>query len=299
MSIGSIFIKHNPVTAWESYVLNVAPAEKARHPIEAIFTDYAPEDRVDGGYWVASFKLHARSNLLKEMYENGLGRLVEAWGYGLQQDFEGQIYRMRYVLWPNEYVKSLENVLNKIHMRTDYDADGAVERTTELTNADSDARFGTKQLVLSGGETEGLSVADQAVQQFIDYRAWPSSAPNIGAAKSGEYIEIYCRGFIDTLNWTIYNQTVAEGTQGASAQLGDIIDANGEFIARQTFESNSTTVTKEYDSDRKPLDIASGIVGLGDSNNQRWILFMKGRSATQVVGRELVLKQASPAEIPS
>ena len=137
---------------------------------EAYFTDYQPQDRSEGGHHGLKFEVHGRPNLLKEMFEQGLGRHVEAWGNGFQQDFEGYIHEITYNVPPDRFTISLENMVNKIWMRTDYDGDGDVERSTELTDTDSDARYKTKELVLSGGETEGLSVADQAVQTVVENR---------------------------------------------------------------------------------------------------------------------------------
>lgn len=299
MAVGSIIIKHNPVTAWEQYVLTVSPMDVlGLRAGEAKFSDYQPQDRSEGGNWGMKFKLHARENLLKEMFEQGLGRHVEAWGDGLQQDFEGYIHEMTYNLPPDRFTMSLENMVNKIWMRTDYDDDGSVERSTTLTDADSDARYGTKELVLAGGETEGLTVADQAVQTFLDLRAWPRPEAALGTGRGDEYLEIFCRGYIHTLGWRVYNQTVDTGTQGMNAQVQDILDDVGEFVDSYSLDTNATTVTKEYDADRKALDILMDLARLGDASNNRWIIYMKGRNATSVIGREFILKQAAPAVVP-
>ena len=118
---------------------------------------------------------------MKDLFENGLGRHVDVWGDGLQHDFEGYVHEMVYNLPPDRYTVSLENMVNSVHMRTDLDDDGNVERSTTLTNSDSDSRFGTKEVVLSGGETESLSVADQAVQVYLDLRGFPKPEPSLGS----------------------------------------------------------------------------------------------------------------------
>lgn len=299
MAVGSVVIKHNPVTAHEQYVLTLSPMDALGLGIsEAYFTDYQPQDRSEGGYHGLKFEVHGRPNLLKEMFEQGLGRHVEVWGHGFQQDFEGYIHEITYNVPPDRFTISLENMVNKIWMRTDYDGDGDVERSTELTDTDSDARYKTKELVLSGGETEGLSVADQAVQTFLNLRAWPRPEAALGTGRGGEYLKIFCRGYIQTLGWRIYNQTAITGTQGASGQIQDIADDVGDFVDSTDISGNGTSVTQEYDADRKALDIMLDIARLGDANNNRWVLYMKGRTATQVEGRILVFKQAAPSEVP-
>jgi len=293
MAVGSINITDNPVAGTEQYLLTATDSGMG----EAHFQKYSEVDRAEGGFWSCSFTLFSRSNLLKDLFENGLGRHVEAWGYGLQQDFEGYIHEMVYTLPPDKFTITIENMANKMFMRADYDDDAVVERTTTLTNADSDARFGTKEIVISGGEVEGLTVADQAVQTFLDLRGFPKPEASLGGGRGEESLEIFCRGYIHTLGWRTYNQTALTGTQGASAQIKDILDAAGEFVDSYTLESNSTVVTKEYDADRRPLDIIQNIVGLGDANNNRWVLYMIGKTATQTKGRRVLLKQAAPSVV--
>jgi hypothetical protein len=68
-----------------------------------------------------------------------------------------------------------------------------------------------------------------------------------------------------------------------------------QFVARKTIGPNATSVTKVYDADRRAFDILESNARLGDSSNNRWIIYMRGRTATQAVGREFVFEQASPA----
>ena len=295
MAVGSINILDNPVVGTEQFLLTAMPSSLG----EARFDDYSVVDRAEGGFWSCKFKLFSRENILKDLFENGLGRHVEAWGDGLQQDFEGYIHEMVYNLLPDKFTVSLENMANKMFMRSDHDADGNVERSTTLTNADSDARFGTKELVLSGGEIQGLTVADQAVQTFIDLRGFPKPEPSLGAGRGQTHLEIFCRGYIHTLNWRTYNQTNDTGTQGLAAQIKDILDAVGEFVASQELGANATTVTKKYDADRKALDIIANMAALGDSNNNRWIVFMTGKTATDATGRKFVLRQSAATTVPA
>jgi hypothetical protein len=298
MTIGSIFIKHNPVTAHEKYLLNLVDVERAALPWDAGFSRYQPSDRAGGGYWSTSFQVTGRVNLLRELFQNGLGRHVEAWGDGLQQDFEGYVHEMSFHFPPDLFTISIENMSNKIWMRADTNADGAVDRTTAKTNAESIARHGTKELVLSGGELANSTIADQAVQGFIDLRAFPRPEARIGGAQGKEpMLEIFCRGYVHTLGWRIYNQTAQTGTTSINGLVQSVSDAVGEFVGQTDLALNPTTVTKEYDADRKALDILQDAVRLGDVNNNRWVLLMRGKSATDAVGRKLLLREAAPAEL--
>lgn len=276
---GSINITRNPVTLWEDFNYSVNPS---------MFSGYKDDDRADGGFWGSSFKIHDREVILREMFERGLGRDIKAWGYGLTPLHEGMVYEMVYNLPPDQYVTTLASVLNKIWMRSDYDGDNQVERSTELSSVASIARFGTIERVVSGGQLEGLTVADQAVQTYLDIRAWPKTAVNKGAGVGRPYLEIVSKGYIHTLAWLTYNFTTP-GTQGMSAQWSDVV-ANAEFVAGTEISTNATSVNKVVDADRKILDIALGLGKLGDNANNRWVMYMK-------FGRILVLKQAAPVSV--
>jgi hypothetical protein len=221
VTVGCIIIKANPVTSWETYHAVAFPA--GHFGADLIYAEYQSEDRAEGGYWSAGFELVGRENVLKELFEQGLGRHVEVWGQGLEQDFEGYIHELVLTLAPNKYTVGLENAANQMIMRSDYDGDGDIERSTTLQDAESQARFGVKEQVLAGGELSSLAVADQAVQSYLDLRAWPRPESVIGGGRGDTHLEVFCRGYIHTLGWRIYNQTVLTGTQGASAEIDDIV----------------------------------------------------------------------------
>jgi hypothetical protein len=298
VSIGSIFVKHNPVTLHERYLMNLSPLADGPGFMDATFDEYRPAERAEGGFWGISFRVFSRENVLKELFQNGLGRHVEAWGQGLLQDFEGYIDEVTFNLPPDQFSISLENMANQMWMRADTNADGVVERTTTKTSAESQTRFGIKELILSGGEIIGLATANQAVQTFIDLKAFPRPEARIGGAKGDRLsLEIFCRGYIHTLGWRIHNSTSPTGTQSLTSQVKTIVDAVGQFVASQDRETNTTSVTREYDADRKAFDILFDLVRLGDTNFNRWLLYMVGRSATEPVGRKLILREAAPAEV--
>jgi len=223
MAVGSILIRHNPVTLWETYNLTAHPLGSSGLAA-AYFAEYKPTDRADAGPYGLTFRISAREQLLKELFQNGLDRHVEAWGDGLQPDFEGSIVRMRLILPPDSFSVSLKDLLNSVHMRVDYDGDGDPERSTTLTEAESIDRFGTIERVLSGGEVEGLTTADQAVQTYLALRSLPQPDARLGEIGSPEkYLEITAQGYLATLERRIYNQTADTGTTSMSAQISTII----------------------------------------------------------------------------
>lgn len=290
MSVESLIIQANPVTAWESFRAFAAPGA------EYSFSDYSSSEHAEGGFWSCAFDLEARENLLLEMFKNGLGRHVEAWNDRLGQDFEGVIWAMTLVLPPNRYSVSLDLVENKMWMRADIDADGEVERTTVLEDLASQGRFGIMEGVLSGGEAPSLAVADQAVQIFLDLRSWPKPEMSLGGARGRPMLEVFCRGYIQMLSKRIYNQTALTGNGTATEVFKAVVDSVGQFVAKQVRKQNSSPTTREYDTDRNALQLLFDLGRTGDNTGQRWQVLMYGHSATQVSGRIIYFKPFARAE---
>ena len=266
----SIVIKQNPALLWERFHWTLSAARRD-------FSDYEDDDRAMGGYWSASFKVRARRNQLFDFFQNGLGRHVEVYGHALQCLHEGMIQEMVLTLPPDIRIISLDNMINKLWMRSDYDDDNLVERSTVLENTASQARFGVKERAISGGQLDSLDVADQATQNFIDWRGWPQASIDKGAGGRDISLEIFSKGYIHTLGWISYNQTVAEGSQGLSAEWVDVM-TDSQFVRSLSYDANATLVTKELDADQKKLDIGFNLSKLADSSGNRYIMYMtKGR----------------------
>jgi len=280
MSVASIVIKHNPVTLWERFSLTLSP-ENGK------YGDYKQEDR-DGGFYRASFNVYFDHVAASEFLESGLGRHIEIYDHQSILLFEGFIFEMVRDTGGSLSAVSLQNMVNRVWMRSDHDGDQIVERGTTLNVTKSQGRYGIKEGVLSGGELEGLTVADQSAQGYLNRRAYPIPESDIGAGSGIPHLQIYCRGYIETLSWRVYNQTVLTGAQGANAQIEDVLDAVGDFVASYKVDPNSTQVTKEYDADRRALDIILGVTSLGDSHDRRWIVKMDA-------GRIFRYKQGKPA----
>jgi len=266
--------------------------------IDAVFSEFAPEEHAEGGYYSCRFKIRSRETVLKEMFERGLGRWIEAWGYGLEPEFEGMIVEMTYNLPPDRFTISLEPVVNKGIMRADVDGDGTVDRSTLLQNVPSQEQYPISQLVLGGGEVQGNPVADQTVQQYLDLRAFPRPSMTLGGGSGDEYLEVFVRGFVWTLSRSIYNQTAVTGTQSMTAEVRDILDDQGEYVGSQKRDANTTVVARVLDADRRPWDLIVDMTKLGDAQSFRWLPQIYGRRCTTAVGRAFFLKQAAPPVIP-
>lgn len=295
--IGSIVIRADPVKNPAPYLLNLSPMG-LRGYAEARFENYSPQDRAEGYYWSAVFRIYSRETILKELYENGLNRIVEVWGYGLEPDFEGYIEEIVFNLPPDQFTISLRGVSNKAHMRADTDDDGTVDRSDVIESTESQTLYGEFEGVLSGGQLESSGVADQAVQSHINLRGLPSPSANFMGGAREMFIEVFVRGYITTLDRRLYNQTDEVGSQSLSSQISTVLDAIGEFIESHEETPNTTSVTKEYDIDRRGFDLVMDLPRLGDSLGNRYLLGCYGRNCTGVHGRKAKLTQASPVVPP-
>ena len=235
-TIGSIIIRNDPVLEPEPFLLNLCPMDTLGHA-EARFQKYTPLDRAEGGYWAASFTVLAREIILKELYENALGRTIEVWGYGLEPDFEGRIEEIVFVLPPDRFTIGLRTLGNKAHMRADLDGDGEVDRSTVIEHDESQALYGIADSVMSGGQLAGESVADQTIQSLINLRALPKPAAQFGGETGVSTIEVFARGFITTLEQRVYNQTAETGNQSLSSQIRDVIGTRGEVATSSLLDS--------------------------------------------------------------
>jgi hypothetical protein len=277
------------------FLLNLVHRDTSPGFSDATFLNFTPEERAEGGLHSVRFEMYGRLTTLKEMFERALGRWVEVWGYGLELEFEGIITEAIFNLPPDRFTNTLEPVANKGVMRADLNADGVVDRSTTIQNAASQEQYPISDLVLGGGQVEGLVVADQTIRQYINLRALPRPSLQLGGASGEVHLELFARGFIWTLARQVYNQTALTGAQSMSAEVRDILSSGkAEYVARQVREANTTSVTREHDADRRPMDIIVDMTRLGDANNNRWLAAMRGRSCVSAVGRVFLLKQAAP-----
>jgi hypothetical protein len=274
----TIVLLQNPISGYERYHRSLIAAR-------GDILDYQDDDRAMGGFWTASLKTRFGENQMYDFFERGLGREMRSYGYGSRTLHEGMVYEMELNLPPDRFTITLEGMFNEMLMRSDYDADGVVERSTTLTNDASVGRFGTKTRVLGGGQLDSLSVADQAVQTALNWSGFPQPSFSRGRGSGQPYLEIFSRGWIYMLAWELFNYTTP-GTQGLSAQFVDVVTGS-QYVAGIKYDANATIVSKVTDADRQKLDIIFDLAQLGDANNLRYLVYM-------TEGRIVNLAQAPP-----
>lgn len=273
MPIASIEINANPVTAWENYHRTLYPRLVGSSDG---FFDYDRGKEAEGGYGRCRFKFPGGRPELEEFFELGLGRDIKVFNDRGGYDYCGMILAMRMNTEFHIVRKSLQHVFNSAWAR--YDAtEGAspTQRSNVWNNLESQARFGEIQRVIGGGQQSDLSSIDQAVQNRLDWFAWPMIDPDFDAGVPGAYIEVIAAGWQYTLAWMAYNQIVETGDANLSTVAIDVLTCTPDvtpFIASYDIKTNVIQVPREYDVDRTPLDVLVSLAGMGDSAGNRNLL---------------------------
>lgn len=291
---GTITVSENPVatTAAYSATFNKSPDEKTKG-----YSNLKMTHRADGGFYRASFDIQGPLSFLSDFMDNGLGREVKIRDNDGKVSWEGYIDEVSFDAGSVVYRTNLSEMSNAVWVRFRVRGTSTTSRSKVQTNAESIARFGRKEFVLSGGELESTDIADDVALQYLKLNEWPRPSPvQIDPSKElSEYpvLSVNCKGWFDTLNWCTYNQTTSTDNQAVNEQIDDILaDTNvAQFVATTEIAANAVSVSKEYDADRRGGDIIGDLARLGDVNSNRYIAYM-------AEDRKCVYEQAQPPEDP-
>ncbi len=269
MSLESIEIANNPVTAWETYHKSLYPKGVGR---SAGFLSLDRERVADGNCGRLRFMMPGSKPELQSFFEYGLGRDVKVYNDRGEIDYQGFVFDMTLNTGIHMLKKSMQHIYNEVWAR--YDATGGVnptQRSTVLSDAESQARFGVIEKVLQGGQQSGLFAINRASETRLTWFAWPMINPDFGAGRGDPHIEITAVGYQHTLNWRTYNQTALVGDADLSVVAAAVLTACGDFIASTSIITNVMQVPREYDTDQNAFDILKSLAAMGDSAGQRWL----------------------------
>jgi hypothetical protein len=298
---GTITLSPNPLaTIGDDYSRTFSPVFI---PGKEGYRGFTKEDRADGNFWRCGFLLTGSINFLKNTMANDLSKMILVTDEENQDLWEGLVYEMELNTGVALYRTSLADMFNHVKIRYRITGAGTPTISTPLENAVSQARFGIREYVMTGGELENAIVADQPVQRFLDMHHTPKIPPvqlglagrrsdhQIKGVTDRPHIMVKCRGFDDTLDWQIYEHDVA-GNQAVSAQIKDILDAKAQFVASYTLQANSTSVSTQYKTDRRSGGIIRDCTRLGGPGPER---FIEGFT----FNRHFVYESAAPARLRS
>jgi len=296
---GTITISPNPIaTLGTTYSQTFSPVFI---PGKEGYRGFTKEDRADGNFWRCGFLLTGSINFLKKTMADYLSKMVLVHDEENQPLWEGFVYEMELNTGVATYRTTLAEMYNHVKIRYRVTGAGAPTISTPLENAASQGRFGIREYVMTGGELENATVADQPVQRFLDMHHTPKITPvSLGlAGRRSDYqikgvtdrphISVKCRGYDDTLDWQIY-ENAAAGSAGASTVITAVLAAKAQFVASTAVSANATLVSTKYQTDRRSGGIIKDIARLGDNIFQRWITYWG-------FGRHFVYEEAAPARL--
>lgn len=265
------------------------------------FRGFTKEDRADGNFWRCGFLLTGSINFLKKTMADDLSKMVLVHDEENQPLWEGLVFEMELNTGVATYRTTLSEMYNHVKIRYRVTGAGAPTISTPLENTISQGQFGIREYVMTGGELENATVADQPVQRFLDMHHTPKITPvqlglagrrteqQIKGVTDRPHIRVMCRGFDDTLNWQIY-ENAAAGSAGASTVIATILAAKAQFVASTDIRANASPVSTEYQTDRKSGGIIRDLTRIGDNIFQRWITWWD-------FGRHFVYEDAAPARL--
>ncbi|MEA1998237.1 MAG: hypothetical protein U9N61_02775 [Euryarchaeota archaeon] len=236
-----------------------------------------------GYYDTCSFDILGSPHELQMLFSNILSRDVRRFAPdGNSLIFEGFVNRAVLTQPRARSEKSLENMYNRISVRytkldTSSNPPGETEytTTTKVNDTDSQGEYGIKELVFRPPaekltQTSAEQIRDVALEQYKVPRRSDTTMPG----NDGYKLQVQCLGYIHTLKWRIYNQTVNSGTQNASTIIGSILDGIGDFIDTHREDTNGTQTERYFNDDDTALSIIQKIASVGDNSNNRWIVYV-------------------------
>jgi len=282
MAISNIVISENPVSTWEQFHL-LLPRTR--------FAEEETTKRDMGGDYQASFNMvpESRDEALTFL-NSGLGRDVKFVSDDGIATWRGYVNTIRLSTGTATIENSLNDMANKVWVRYTPVGGGTVTRSTVYQSVVSQARYGIKEEIISGGEIS-LAVANQIAQNYLALNFWPR--PTLkeinlsGSLLETPRLEISCHGYCRTLEWRTYNQTATTAQSTASVIVAAVITAVGQFVKSSRIQVNGTVLTQELDSDRRAADLLGGIADVGDSQGYVFLYGIEG-------DREFYYRQAAP-----
>ena len=229
-------------------------------------------------YYQASFDIKVGSQEEAiEFLNNGLMREVTFFNDKAQVDWHGFINTIELDTGTSKLTASLNDMSNSVWVRYTPVGGGVPTRGAVAGHTESQNRFGTKEQVIGGGEISN-HVADQIAENFLSLVYWPSpqlNSINLGGSLLPEpRLTCKCYGYWQTLMWQVYNQTVLLGVDTLSQVMTDVVTATGAFINDIYVAGNASSLTKEYDADRKGWDLVASMCDVGGQSGQLFIAFV-------------------------
>jgi hypothetical protein len=153
------------------------------------------------------------------------------------------------------FTVSLSDMFNKVSVGYSFvevgtNTVGVRKTTTAVTDANSIAEFGTRELIHMAG---GLSDSEAANlgAGLLARLAWPKGGLTRWGGGEEMTATIYCRGWWDTLFWQYANVSTTASTE-TTAQIDALITSYGPYITDAVFEDVTAVSSSNYRDGSKP-----------------------------------------------
>jgi hypothetical protein len=234
----------------------VRQADEAWH--ETLQTQAETYTISDGvGFDTAQFTLTGNDDYLSDWFEKGLVHHVTWTAPDGSIAWEGWINRMALSIGDSVENKSVDDMANRIllyYVPLDTAETPAVAGAqTLITKNDtaSQARYGVKTMVVSGGECTAATADDNAFT-YLDWHNRIPQTETIAVGRGKQFqLQVQMRGYAYMANWYHYNQTASSGTVDADAMVGLALaaDPNGVLSTSTLNIDSNTTATEQYRDD--------------------------------------------------
>lgn len=185
---------------------------------------------------------------LEDIFANWVGyHVVES--YGGVTTFMGYIHSMRLYSGGVTWTVNIEHMANHIRVLYQVDSATTAKITTAAQSAASQAVYGTKMAILEPRQFITQTRAELKRDTYLTWHAFPRALPGevFVDNDAATILEVYVQGYIHTLDWKYYKETLSAGVDtGVSTHLSDLL-AGHDYVSAGNIVTDAATVTTEAD----------------------------------------------------
>lgn len=237
-----------------------------------------------GGFDSASFTLKGTKEYLKGWFDEGILRRVVMYNPEAIPVWEGFVNRMRFTSGTMQETKTVETLYNRVYMRyspKDTSVNPPLElppQTITISDLDSQALYGTKALVISGGSREDSSAFEWAYNVLNRRKSIATGQSDNTQGNEAYSLEVECLGYYHTLKWIPYITSSLVTDQINSHQVIQEVltyfnGINPAWINLDfgLMDFNFAFSQRGYDDLPTCWDVIEAIIKTGGSGGERWV----------------------------
>lgn len=242
-----------------------------------------------GGFDVASFTLKGNRDYLDDWFDDGLMRRVELQNPEGITVWEGFVNRLNYTVGTLTKTKTVENMYNRVYVQFSpldfsvFPPIASPPQTWTFDDATSQARYGIKSIIISGGERAATTVYDWG-RTILKNRKDVQIGETVNTSgQDSTLIGVECKGYWHTLKWLPYINN-ATGYIQAHQVIEEVIryfNSQNQGWFPMDFgwlDYNFRTAQRGSDSLQTCYEIINNIILEGGSGGERWVGgFYQGR----------------------